>query len=81
MRQLKRRSGSCGRRRIMPGAFSRASHSVTRNSTASVRMPDSSESDSATCSMALTMSTSCLRRKRGFSSASSMNSSSASYGD
>ena len=46
-RQWKRRATSAGSLRIMPGAFSRASHSVTRNSAASCRVLSSSCSASA----------------------------------
>lgn len=50
MVHLKSVSVKVGSLRIMPGAFSRASHSVTRNSAASWRVPESSPSVSATCS-------------------------------
>ena len=48
-RQWNRRATSAGSLRIMPGAFSRASHSVTRNSAASWRVLSSSCSASAIC--------------------------------
>mmetsp|Transcript_11530 Transcript_11530/g.34147 ORF Transcript_11530/g.34147 Transcript_11530/m.34147 type:complete len:342 (-) Transcript_11530:896-1921(-) len=67
-----------GSLRIIPGAFSRASHSVTRNSAASWRVASSSCSARAIWSTACTTSTSCLRRKRGCASATSIRTSSPS---
>lgn len=48
-RHSKRRATRWGALRIMPGAFSRASHSVTRNSAASCRVLSSNCSASAIC--------------------------------
>ena len=45
-----------GSLRIMPGALSRASHSVTRNSAASCLIPSGNWEDWATCTQALSMS-------------------------
>mmetsp|Transcript_8395 Transcript_8395/g.20936 ORF Transcript_8395/g.20936 Transcript_8395/m.20936 type:complete len:203 (-) Transcript_8395:777-1385(-) len=67
-----------GSLRTMPGALSRASHSVTRNSAASDRVAASSCSARATLIIAPTTSTRERRRKRGCDSATSMNISMAS---
>mmetsp|Transcript_32926 Transcript_32926/g.72731 ORF Transcript_32926/g.72731 Transcript_32926/m.72731 type:complete len:396 (-) Transcript_32926:463-1650(-) len=67
-----------GSLRIMPGALSRASHRVTRNSAAMVRVAASRLSARVTLIMALTTWSRLLRRKRGWYSATSMNISSAS---
>mmetsp|Transcript_3126 Transcript_3126/g.7240 ORF Transcript_3126/g.7240 Transcript_3126/m.7240 type:complete len:290 (+) Transcript_3126:978-1847(+) len=77
-RQLKSRGTKLGSLRIMPGARSRASVSVTRNSVARCRVPSSRSLCSATVSMASTTWLRCLRTKRGSFSASSTNMPSAS---
>jgi len=78
MKHMNRRWLSCGILRIMPGACSRASHSVTTNSAASLRVDSSSASASA---MVIIVSNTVLRLLRtnlGWISASSMKHSSAS---
>mmetsp|Transcript_2993 Transcript_2993/g.9200 ORF Transcript_2993/g.9200 Transcript_2993/m.9200 type:complete len:200 (+) Transcript_2993:2235-2834(+) len=68
----------CGILRIMPGAFSRCSQSVTMNSMARWRTPSSNFSSAAMVSMAWHTGSSCLRRKRGSVPATSTSMSSAS---
>mmetsp|Transcript_6081 Transcript_6081/g.24217 ORF Transcript_6081/g.24217 Transcript_6081/m.24217 type:complete len:501 (-) Transcript_6081:44-1546(-) len=68
----------CGILRIMPGAFSRCSHSVTMNSTARWRTPSSKFCSAAICSIAWHTGCSCLRKKRGSVPATSTNISRAS---
>mmetsp|Transcript_12792 Transcript_12792/g.38563 ORF Transcript_12792/g.38563 Transcript_12792/m.38563 type:complete len:454 (+) Transcript_12792:1370-2731(+) len=71
-------SAKVGSLRIIPGALSRASHSVTRNSAASWRVASSSASAPAICSIAATTSASWRRKNRGCASAISINISRAS---
>mmetsp|Transcript_22053 Transcript_22053/g.61059 ORF Transcript_22053/g.61059 Transcript_22053/m.61059 type:complete len:413 (-) Transcript_22053:359-1597(-) len=67
-----------GSLRIIPGALSRASHRVTKNSAASERVAASSASARAMDSIAPTTPFKDLRKNRGCASATSMSISSAS---